>query len=123
MFSRLVSMRSLGRGLMESPLGSSSGRSANRRSVIFQRDGYRCVYCGEVHREADLTLDHVQPRVKQGDRSPGNLVTACTACNVRKAGLPAWQFLRDRPVERKNFLRYAVHVWPRLRRAIEEDKG
>jgi 5-methylcytosine-specific restriction endonuclease McrA len=107
---------------MKSPISSSSGRRANQRSAIFRRDGYRCVYCGEVYRDRDLTVDHVQPRRKQGDHSPGNLVTACITCNVGKGGLPAWQFLRDRPLERENFLRYAIYTWPRLRRAIEEGR-
>ena len=78
------------------------------------------MYCGKVFQEKDLTVDHVQPRLKRGDQSPGNLVTACAACNVRKAGLPAWKYLSGRPVERKNFLTHARYVWPRLRRAIEE---
>lgn len=88
--------------------------------MIFERDGYRCVYCARVFPDSELTTDHVQPRLKQGDNSPGNLVTACAACNILKGGLPAWQFLRDHPVERENFLRYAIHVWPRLRQAVEE---
>ncbi len=91
-----------------------------RAERIFHRDGYRCVYCGRVFPGHDLTVDHVQPRVKQGDQSAGNLVTACVACNVRKGSQAAWAYLRDRPAERENFLRYAVHVWPRLRRAVEE---
>lgn len=91
-----------------------------RREAIFQRDGHRCVYCARTAEPALLTVDHVEPRVKRGDRSPGNLVTACIECNRLKGPQPAWRFLRDRPVERANFLRLATHVWPRLRRAIEE---
>lgn len=90
------------------------------RERIFRRDAFRCVYCGEVFTSADLTLDHVEPRMRGGDRSGGNLVTACRACNTRKGSRPAWAFLADDPVARENFLRYAVDVWPRLRRAIEE---
>ncbi len=78
------------------------------------------MYCARVFPERDLTVDHVQPRVKQGDHSPGNLVTACSGCNTLKAGRAAWDFLADRPVERANFLQYAIHAWPRLRRAVEE---
>ena len=92
----------------------------SRRHTILARDGFRCVYCGRVRDAGDLSLDHVEPQVKQGDHSPGNLVTACTACNVEKGGRPAWEYLAQRPVERANFLRYATHVWARLRRAVEE---
>jgi 5-methylcytosine-specific restriction endonuclease McrA len=105
---------------MKSPIDPDGGRRGQKRTALFRRDKYRCVYCGGVFPAHQLTADHVQPRMKQGDQSPGNLVTACTTCNTNKGGMPAWKFLKDHPVERENFLRYAVHVWPRLRRAIEE---
>jgi len=58
--------------------------------------------------------------MRGGDRSEGNLVTACSTCNVQKAGEPAWSWLARHPEARENFLTYAVHVWPRLIRAIRE---
>ena len=96
------------------PAGSS------RRDTIFRRDAFHCVYCGEVFPPEELTLDHVQPRLRGGDASEGNLVSACRACNTAKAGQPAWAYLARRPAQRENFLRLAAGVWPRLRRAIEE---
>ena len=90
------------------------------RDRIFARDGHRCVYCAGVFPPEQLSLDHVQPRMRGGDNSDGNLVTACLSCNGRKGSRAAWSFLADLPVERANFLRYAIHVWPRLRRAVEE---
>ncbi len=92
----------------------------SRRDTILRRDAFRCVYCGEVFPPEELTLDHVQPRLRGGDASGGNLVTACRACNTAKGGQPAWAYLAWRPAQRANFLRYATAVWPRLRRAIEE---
>lgn len=91
-----------------------------KRMEIFRRDAFTCVYCGEKLDPADCTLDHVEPRVKGGDSSRGNLVTACAPCNTAKAGLAAWAFLESRPAERENFLRLATHAWPRLRRAVRE---
>ena len=96
------------------------GRELSRRRRIFRRDTLRCVYCGEIHPESELTLAHVQPRVKGGDHSDGNLVTACKACNAAKGGEAAWSYLSRHPDHRANFLRYATSVWPRLRRAVEE---
>lgn len=90
------------------------------RERIFARDEYRCVYCGEPFPGEQLSLDHVQPRMRGGDNSEGNLVTACHACNGRKGSLPAWAFLAELPNERANFLRYATSVWPRHLRAIRE---
>lgn len=54
------------------------------RKEIFARDGWTCVYCGRQGKE--LTLDHVVPRHRGGEHTWENLVSACKACNHRKAG-------------------------------------
>ena len=90
------------------------------RERIFRRDAFRCVYCAEVFPGEQLTLDHVEPKMRGGDRSGGNLVTACRACNTKKGSRPAWAYLAEEPLARENFLRYGTAVWPRLRRAVEE---
>lgn len=91
------------------------------RDRILRRDGYRCVYCGEVFPASSLTLDHVQPKMRGGDQSEGNLVAACRTCNAEKGAAPAWLYLAERPDQRRNFLEYATGVWPRHRRAIIEE--
>ncbi|MGQ0562405.1 MAG: HNH endonuclease [Gemmatimonadota bacterium] len=101
-------------------MGSWDHGTVGRRQRIFARDRYRCVYCSGVFRPEDLTLDHVEPRVKGGDHSDGNLVTCCKACNELKAGHAAWHFLSNDAERRENFLKNAIGVWPRLRRAVEE---
>ena len=90
------------------------------RERVFARDGHRCVYCGLVLPPEALSLDHVQPRLRGGDSSEGNLVAACRPCNARKGSLAAWAWLAELPEERANFLRFATAVWPRHRRAVEE---
>jgi len=92
-----------------------------KRADVFARDAYRCVYCGETFLADSLSLDHVQPRVRGGDHSAGNVVTACEGCNVRKGHRRLSDFLADEPAARENFFRYAVHVWPRHLRAVEEE--
>lgn len=92
-----------------------------RREDVFARDAYRCVYCGEVQPAEALTVDHVQARVRGGDRSGGNLVTACGACNVAKGHRRLAEFLRDEPAAREHFFRLARHVWPRHLRAVAEE--
>src|SRR5881227_2920224 len=59
------------------------GLSMKRRR-IFERDAFRCVYCGEQFPTEELTVDHVEPHVRGGDRSDGNLVTACKGWNTLK---------------------------------------
>jgi len=93
-----------------------------RREQIFARDEYRCVYCGERFEPDLLTVDHVQPRTRGGDRSGGNLVTACGACNARKGSMRLAEFLRVDAVAREHFFRLAVgHVWPRILRTLREE--
>lgn len=57
-------------------------RRLSRREV-FWRDEFTCQYCGDT--TSSLTLDHVIPRVRGGSHTWDNVVTACTACNHRKA--------------------------------------
>lgn len=54
------------------------------RYEIFQRDRYRCQYCGVETR--NLTLDHIVPRHRGGQHAWENVVSACHRCNSRKAG-------------------------------------
>ena len=76
-----------------------------KRKGIYGRDEYRCVYCGLQFPEDELTLDHVQPRVRGGDRSEGNLVTACKGCKTLKGQRRLSVFLYENSVARANFLR------------------
>jgi hypothetical protein len=92
-----------------------------KRNGIFERDGFRCVYCGEQFPSAELTLDHVQPRVRGGDRSEGNLVTACGGCNTLKGQRRLSAFLHDNDAARMNFFVHAVHVWPRLLQLVRDE--
>ena len=104
-----------------------------RRERVLRRDRYRCAYCAAVFAPEDLTLDHVEPRMRGGDDSEGNLVAACRICNELKGGAAAWSFLAQRPDLRSNFLSAAADcdvaharpVWARLLRAIREaaEKG
>ncbi len=54
------------------------------RLEVFNRDRYTCQYCGNETRQ--LTLDHVTPRYRGGEHIWENVVSACIACNRRKAG-------------------------------------
>jgi len=54
------------------------------RLEIFIRDNFSCQYCGTKTRH--LTLDHISPRYRGGEHTWENVVSACPACNRRKAG-------------------------------------
>lgn len=52
--------------------------------VLFARDRYRCLYCGETFAPADLTRDHIIPKSRGGSDSWSNSATACRCCNHSK---------------------------------------
>lgn len=56
------------------------------RFDVFNRDGFRCRYCGVgVDKGAILEADHVIPRSIGGPDTLANLVTACWDCNRGKS--------------------------------------
>ncbi|MBN1808202.1 MAG: HNH endonuclease [Planctomycetes bacterium] len=59
-------------------------RAAFNRRTIFERDKYRCQYCGSRLPSSELTLDHVVPRSRGGKSAWDNIVVACVKCNTRK---------------------------------------
>jgi hypothetical protein len=92
-----------------------------KRTDIFARDGYRCVYCGDVFEAGELSVDHVQPKMRGGDQSPGNVVTACRGCNTLKGARRLAHFLAATPAARRNFFLLARYVWPRHLKAVAEE--
>ncbi len=75
-------------------------RPAFTRFNVFLRDRFSCQYCGLGFPTHDLTFDHVVPRSRGGSTTWGNVVTACSPCNLRKGSrLPreAGMTLLDRP--------------------------
>jgi hypothetical protein len=56
------------------------------RFDVFNRDGFRCRYCGvSIDDGAILHADHVIPESKGGPTTMENLVTACLDCNLGKS--------------------------------------
>ena len=74
------------------------------RAMVFNRDGYACVYCGRATAEVQaqegrglrFELDHAVPRAQQGDECDDfdgrNIVTACRSCNVLKGQMEGSRF-------------------------------
>ena len=54
-------------------------------SKLFARDCNVCAYCGQRFQEEDLTREHIVPFAQKGIDTWMNVVTACRACNHRKA--------------------------------------
>jgi len=55
------------------------------KAMLFARDRHVCSYCGARFPTTDLEMEHVVPRSQGGPFTWTNLVSACRACNDRKA--------------------------------------
>jgi hypothetical protein len=58
--------------------------SNRTRWRIFERDDFKCRYCGRRAPNVELAADHAFPRSKGGSDTEENLVTACVGCNSSK---------------------------------------
>jgi hypothetical protein len=58
------------------------------RSLVFERDGYVCQYCG-TEAAQNYVLEHIVPTRLDGPTQPYNLVVACRGCNISK-GSTVW---------------------------------
>lgn len=58
---------------------------ALNNTLLFRRDRFICLYCGQRFAAAELSRDHVMPRARGGADTWENVVTACKRCNHHKA--------------------------------------
>jgi len=54
------------------------------RRLVYARDHYTCQYCGGQFPTSQLTMDHVIPKSRGGQKVWENIVTACKRCNQKK---------------------------------------
>lgn len=80
-----------------------------KRLAIYIRDGFQCAYCGRSLKHAapaEVTLDHLLPRVAGGSNEATNLITACRACNSSRQEKPWMDYAtggaRDRIEQLRN---------------------
>ena len=56
--------------------------SNSKRKIVFERNAYRCVYCGGYK---SLVIDHILPVSLGGTNDLDNLQTLCHSCNSAKS--------------------------------------
>ena len=79
--------------------------TCNRKNV-FWRDDNVCQYCFKGFRFSELTMDHVHPKSRGGDKSWSNIVTCCKVCNLKK---------RDKTPKEANMPLMRRPIAPRVR--------
>lgn len=67
------------------------------RFDVFQRDNFRCVYCGRSAADGvQLHADHIIPASKGGKTKLDNLATSCRECNLGKSDRLLASSIEDR---------------------------
>ena len=87
-------------------------RSVSRKGILL-RDCFTCQYCSKKFPAGSLTLDHVVPKVKGGQSTWTNLVSACFHCNQKKGArtpTEAGMIILQKPIQ------MSVHAKHRLLR-------
>lgn len=54
------------------------------RQNVYDRDGGKCMYCGEHVSRNKFTFDHVIPKSRGGKTTWQNIVVSCLKCNSKK---------------------------------------
>ena len=52
------------------------------RRLVLERDGYRCMTCGDSCRSEEADIHHLMPRSLGGSDEPSNLITLCDGCHA-----------------------------------------
>ena len=55
-----------------------------QKKVLFNRDSWKCQYCGLQLQHPSITVDHVHPQSRGGKTNWKNCVVACKNCNSFK---------------------------------------
>lgn len=96
------------------------------RGAIYDRDGWRCQYCGNGPRNGhDLNLDHVVTRgeTEKPDNRPCNLLTACKSCNSSRKDMPWDEWVAAVAVRRGlNFHEFKAALEAQLEAPVSDRK-
>lgn len=77
-----------GVAMSESQTRNKKSRKAISKRIrfsVFERDGFKCAYCGATPETKMLRVDHVNPVANGGSDSFENLITSCHDCNAGKS--------------------------------------
>lgn len=88
-------------------------QSAAMRKRIFERDGSKCQYCGDIE-AYEYIVEHVIPAAIGGVATEYNLVIACQKCNTKKrrnvwTPKNIYEITREHPEWRKKVLGLSVY--------------
>jgi 5-methylcytosine-specific restriction endonuclease McrA len=80
-----------------------------RKKVLFNRDGWKCQYCGTKLHWHNIEIEHIMPSSRGGPTSWLNCVAACKPCNKKKANHTPEE--AGMTLIRKPALPTSLHFW------------
>ena len=84
------------------------------RKNIYWRDKYTCQYCSGEFKYKQLSLDHVMPKSRGGERGWMNLVTCCLKCNQKKGNKTpseaSMRLIREPYIPNVNIVDFYHHI-------------
>jgi len=80
-----------------------------RKKVLFNRDNWKCQYCGTKLGWHNIEIEHVMPSSRGGETTWLNCVSACKPCNKRKKNNTPEE--AGMPLLRKPSIPTPLHFW------------
>lgn len=90
-----------------------------QKRVLFNRDSWKCQYCGEELSYAAITIDHVLPICKGGSTTWQNCVAACKTCNRKKGGKTLEE--TGMHLSKKPIIPSSLHFWDLSKSSVWHD--
>lgn len=90
-----------------------------KKRILFNRDGWKCQYCGVELSYNTITVDHVMPSSRGGATSWLNCVASCKPCNRFKADMTPDE--AEMRLLKKPAVPSGLHFWDTHRSASWHD--
>lgn len=62
---------------------------------VWKADGFKCMFCGAIFGDAQMTIDHFFPLEMGGKNHTSNYISACRRCNKNKGGMDPKDFCKN----------------------------
>lgn len=62
---------------------------------IWKADGFKCMYCGAIFGDVQMTVDHFIPLEMGGVNNTSNYISACRRCNKNKGSMDPQEFCKN----------------------------
>lgn len=61
---------------------------------VWKADGFKCMFCGAIFGDVQMTIDHFVPLEMGGANDTSNYISSCRRCNKSKGGMDPKEFCK-----------------------------